>query len=135
MTKPLTAMTAGLAAAPRGLALAVLALTLALAAPATAQDTLSTANPFLSALWVVLGAVAVWCFFYWGLYPRLLPHFGETGARAIFWPGVLLYFCAWLHLSAYTIYAFGFYLIWFQWTSLALLSLLSLWFLISFARR
>ncbi|MCH9647696.1 MAG: hypothetical protein K0U98_05610 [Deltaproteobacteria bacterium] len=114
-----------------------LALLLAVLAPhagATGGTLVTTANPFLSALWVILGSVVVWCFFYWGLYPSLLRHFGEVGARAIFWPGVLLYLCTWFHLSSYTIYTFGFYLLWFQWTSLALVGLLAFWFLISFVR-
>lgn len=116
--------------------LAGLATVLASQAPdaSATVGALVTTNPFLSALWVILGSVVVWCFFYWGLYPSLLRHFGEAGARAIFWPGVLLYLCTWFHLSSYTIYAFGFYLIWFQWTSVALVGLLALWFLISFVR-
>lgn len=92
-------------------------------------------NPFLDWLWLLLGLVIIWFFFYSYLYPRLLPHFGETGSRAIFSSGWLLYSLTWIHLSFYTLFTFGFYHYWLQWSSLALLGLLSIWFLVSFARR
>ncbi|MCG8455097.1 MAG: hypothetical protein MI919_02370 [Holophagales bacterium] len=94
----------------------------------------STGNPFVDALSVIAVLGIVWSFFYWGLYPKLLPHFGELGARGIFWSGFLLYAVGWLHLSVFTIYSYGFYYPWIQWSFLILVPLLSLWFLISFVR-
>ena len=94
----------------------------------------STGNPFVDALSVIAVLGIVWSFFYWGLYPKLLPHFGELGARVIFWSGFLLYAVGWLHLSVFTIYSYGFYYPWIQWSFLILVPLLSLWFLISFVR-
>jgi hypothetical protein len=96
---------------------------------------LGTGNPFLDGLWFVLGLVLIWSFFYFLIYPRLLPHFGEGGSRAIFWPAVFLYMVTWLHLSSYLIFTYGFYFLWLRWSALALVGLLSLWFLLSFARR
>ncbi|MDY7092937.1 MAG: hypothetical protein SX243_08195 [Acidobacteriota bacterium] len=103
--------------------------------PASGQSLFASGNPFLNWFWVLLGTAIIWFFFYSFLYPRLLPHFGEIGSRAIFWPGVLLYFFTWWHLSTYTFFTYGFYYLWLQWSSLALLGLLSIWFLISFVRR
>ena len=105
------------------------------ALPAAAQGPAASGNPFLHSFYVVLGLVLIWAFFYTFLYPRLLPHFGEGGSRAIFWPGFTLYSMAWIHLSSYLIFTYGFYYLWLQRVALALVGFVSLWFLWSFSRR
>ena len=106
-----------------------------LALPAAAQGLAASGNPFLDGFYLALGLVLIWVFFYFFLYHRLLPHFGEDGSRAIFWPGVILYSLTWLHLSSYLIFTYGFYYLWLQRSALALVGFVSLWFLWSFSRR
>lgn len=95
----------------------------------------SSGNPFLDALIVALGIATIWSFFYWGLYPRLLPSFGEVAARGIFWSGTLLYIFTWWFLCGFTFYTIGYFYSWFQLILLPILGLLSIWFLLSFVRR
>ena len=122
----------------RSLAIVVLSVPALLAAATTrAQPVIVrgiTGNLFLDGLLVFVVLAVLWCGFYWGLYPKMLPTLGETAARAIFWPSFLLYAFCWLNLSAYTIYTYGFYHLWFQWTALTLIGFLSIWFLVSLLR-
>lgn len=126
--------------APRfGLWLCISLFSLSLAPTAWAQEILvrglwSTGNPFLDGLIVFVITALIWSFFYWGLYPRLLPHFGERVARGIFWSGFLLYAFSWLHISFFTIFSYGFFYGWIQWSFLIVVPMLSIWFLLSFVR-
>lgn len=94
----------------------------------------STGNPFLDWLIVLAGLAFFWCVFYWGLYPKLLPHFGEVTSRSIFWSCFGLYSVCWGHFSSFTIFSYGFVYGWILWSFLITVPLLALIFLLSFVR-
>lgn len=125
-----------LPAASRGPRAALWALAAGAAPPASAQGLWGTGNPFLDGLFVVLGLGVIWCLFYFFLYPRLLPHYAESGSRAIFWPLWGLYFFVWLFLCSYLFFDWGFEYLWVRWAAVVLVALCSIFFVLaSFVRR
>ena len=125
---------------PRSLPTKTVLATAMLTSPVNGQELVivpgiwSTGNPFLDWLVVLVGLAFFWCVFYWGLYPKLLPHFGELTSRSIFWSCFALYFVCWMHFCSFTIFSYGLVYGWILWSFLITVPLLALIFLLSFVR-
>lgn len=93
-----------------------------------AGDVAPVRSPFLD--WVLFLAVfvAIWFIFYMGVYPLLLRYYRPDDCKFLFWSLVLLYSLAWLHLSLYVIFSYGFFYTWLKWTAVFLMALWMIWF-------
>ncbi len=103
-----------------------------LATPALAQDGLVVRqSPFLS--WTLLLAVfaLIWLIFYKGLYPIFLRYFHPTFCKFLFWSLFFLYGLAWLHLSLYILFEYGYWYPWMRWVAVFLTALWLIWFAVA----
>lgn len=92
-------------------------------------------NPYLSALWVVVGLIGIWLVFYKLLYPFLLRSYKAETCQRFFWILYFLYAVTWLHLSTYVFFEYGFYWLWIRWVAAFLGGLFLIALVLAYLRR
>lgn len=96
-------------------------------------------SPENSALlhWILfLGVLgAIWLLFYKVFYPYFLRYFQPAFSEQLFWSLFGLYALAWMHLSLYLVFDFGFQYSWIKWAAAVIGSLWLPWLLVLMMRR
>ncbi len=80
--------------------------------------------------WLLLLAVfaLIWLVLYKGLYPIFLRYFRPDFCKFLFWSLFFLYGFAWLHLSLYILFEYGYWYPWMRWVAVFLTALWLIWF-------
>lgn len=111
--------------------LGVTALLVLATSSAWAQETTQlepARSPFLNWLLLLVVFVVIWLIFYMVLYPQLLRYYPPDFSKSLFWSLFLLYGLAWLHLSLYALFDYGFFFPWLRWVAVFLIALWLIWF-------
>lgn len=99
-------------------------------AQSNSDDSGGAKNYFLRSAIFLAGVVVIWFIFYKLVYPFLRKYYSSAYSQTLFWSMFLLYFMAWITISAYVIFEVGFYYHWLKWVFVFFGAIWFIWLLV-----